>query len=278
MTTRILYVNNFCNQNCIFCLGLPKKLQNFKKLIKEADELVISGGEPALSKDIFEILDFCKSNKKIKKIEFQSNGAIFFYRNFLNKILNLKIVNEFNINFSSHNKELDKEITQANLFEYKVKGIQNLVDAEQNVRLTFVINKLNYGMMLDYMKFINSKWKDIKIQFSFLQFEGKVMKNLSLVPLYSELRPYLLKALGFAKENNMKVAVENIPMCIFPEYKEFSLDFFKKPSNRKSFYPKKTIKKCSRCVLKANCFGIPIDYLKIFGSREINSQLKEVQS
>jgi MoaA/NifB/PqqE/SkfB family radical SAM enzyme len=237
----------------------------------EADErVVISGGEPALSKNIFEILELCKSNKKIKEVELQSNGAIFFYKDFLNKIKNLRAVDEFNIHFSSHIKELDKKITQSNLFDYKIKGIQNLIDANQNVRLTFVINKLNYKIMLNYLKFVNSKWKNAKIQLSFVQIQGKVLKNLSLVPSYTELKPYLLKSLEFAKKNKMRIYVDNIPLCLFPKNKEFSVDFIKKPSKKPSFHPKKIVKKCSGCILKANCFGPPTDYLKIFGDREIS--------
>ena len=76
MTGSIIYINDICNQNCVFCCGIGKKMSKdkYKPIIDKAKRrLIISGGEPPISKDLSVILKLSKENKNIKEIELQSN-------------------------------------------------------------------------------------------------------------------------------------------------------------------------------------------------------------
>lgn len=70
-------INNSCNLNCKHCRVSKKNLNDNELTLKDAKELLsqlyycgvrklnLSGGEPFLRKDIFQILDFCKNFEDI---------------------------------------------------------------------------------------------------------------------------------------------------------------------------------------------------------------------
>jgi hypothetical protein len=64
--------------------------------------------------------------------------------------------------------------------------------------------------------------------------------------------------------------VDNIPLCIMPDYIDMSVDAKKITKGEESFHPKNHIKKCKGCSLNNICFGVPEDYLKTHGEIGIN--------
>ena len=271
MTGSIIYINDICNQNCVFCCGIGKKMSKdkYKPIIDKAKRrLIISGGEPPISKDLSVILKLSKENKNIKEIELQSNGAIFLYKKIINKIEKHKSITEYNINFPSFDKETDKIITKSTFFGHRVKGIKNLIDKRLNVRLTFVINKLNYKQMTNYLRFIYKEFNNKpSVQFSFIQIQGNVIFN-DIAPQYKNIKSELIKSLKFAKENKIKCFVDNIPLCISHPYNDMNINYLKKKIGDTSFYEKKKVNQCKNCKLNEMCFGPPTDYVGVYGEKE----------
>jgi MoaA/NifB/PqqE/SkfB family radical SAM enzyme len=275
MSASIIYVGGYCNQNCLFCCGSSKKMPKsiYINIIKNCDgRLVISGGESIFSKELSSVFKLIKNNQKIKEVELQSNGAIFFYKNMVEKISKYNLVTEYNINFPTFDKKEDMIITQSNLFNHRLQGIKNLLDRKLNVRLTFVLTRLNCKCLYDYLKFIKENFNGLPlIQVSFVQIQGNVLKNLDIVPKYSEIKADLLKALEFARVNKLKLFIDNFPICISYPYNEINLDYVKKNNNEESFHSKIKVTCCKNCKLKDDCFGIPKDYLELYGNEEFKT-------
>jgi MoaA/NifB/PqqE/SkfB family radical SAM enzyme len=244
-------------------------MQVYEKIIKNSKgRLVISGGEPILSRSFYSILGMIKKNKNVKEVELQSNGAILYYEKIIDKIEKFKVITEYNINFPAHEKELDKKITKSDLFEFRIKGINNLLKKSLKVRLTFVINKNNYQKMKEYFKFINKTFGNkVSVQLSYIQFQGNANKGKIIVK-YNEIKPYLISAIEFSRKNGMNCAIDNIPLCICFPFIEENIDFYKTKAKGISLYKKIKMKKCENCDLKENCFGPPEDYIKKFGIEE----------
>lgn len=271
MNVSIIYINDNCNQNCVFCCGLGKKMsmQVYEKIIKNSKgRIVVSGGEPILSKNLYSILRLIKKNKKINEVELQSNGAMFHYEKIIDEIEKLKVVTEYNINFPIQEKELDEKITKSNLFNFRINGINNLLKKSLKVRLTFVINKYNYQEIEKYLAFIKKNFgNQVSIQLSYVQFQGNANNNEVIVK-YEEIKKFLISALEFSKKNNLNCNIDNIPLCICFPFVEENIDFHKTKTKGMSFYKKEKMKKCKSCDLKENCFGPPRDYIKKFGTKE----------
>jgi GTP 3',8-cyclase len=177
-----LSISDVCNFKCGYCLPdgykIDKsdnrtfiKIDEIKRLAKALSELGVSkirltGGEPTVRKDFFEIVKIIKENSGIKKIVITTNG----YR--LDKISN-DIKNSgldgINISIDSLNPNIFKKITGHDRLEEILKGIKNLQKLNfKNIKINAVLLKgINDSErdFNDWSKFI----KNNKIDFRYIE-------------------------------------------------------------------------------------------------------------
>jgi len=246
--------------------------KSFQQAINQAeDSLIISGGEPTLSPDLFWIIE--KAKKKNLFIELQTNGTILFYKD-----LSIKLVNSgvdlFNINFPSHSEPFCDQITQTKgFFIRRLEGISNLEKLNAKIRITHVVNSLNYLYLNEFVDFINSKFRSIVyIQFSFIKTLGNARKNRWIIPRYEAVRGPLVKALKKCQNYKINFLIDHIPLCLVNEFKEHHVDFIKLKNNQGSVFSLKEkvkTKQCNGCKLVDYCYGVRKDYLELFGKNNV---------
>jgi len=270
----ILPIIKECNQNCLFCAAKERNdnvsLKHIYQEINRAkSSITISGGEPTLSKNLFIILKYAKDKKL--NIELQTNGVTLSYFNLAKKLAQEKI-GLFNINFPSHLEKLNDQITQTRgLFPKRIAGIHNLEKLNAQIRITHIINSLNYSHVGEMVDFIKNNFKCIYyIQFSFIKVLGNAKKIPWVVPKHQRVKKTLLKALQKCQEYGIRALVDHIPTCYLPGYEEQQADFEKlKIGERAEFSLEEKIKlkECQKCTLKEYCYGVRKDYLELFGQK-----------
>ena len=150
-----LSISDVCNFKCGYCLPDGYKIdksdnrsflniEEIGRLAKALSELGVSkirltGGEPTVRKDFFEIVKIIKKNSGIKKTVITTNG----YR--LDKIAN-DIKNSgldgINISIDSLNAETFKKITGHDRLEEILRGIKNLQKLNfKNIKINAVLLK-----------------------------------------------------------------------------------------------------------------------------------------
>ncbi len=150
-----LSISDVCNFKCGYCLPDGYKIdksdnrsflniEEIGRLAKALSELGVSkirltGGEPTVRKDFFEIIKIIKKNSGIKKTVMTTNG----YR--LDKIAN-EIKNSdldgINISIDSLNADTFKKITGHDRLEEILRGIQNLQKLNfKNIKINAVLLK-----------------------------------------------------------------------------------------------------------------------------------------
>ena len=150
-----LSITDVCNFKCGYCLPDGYKIdkgdnrtfintEEIGRLAKALSELGVSkirltGGEPTVRKDFFEIVKIIKENSGIKKTVITTNG----YR--LDKIAN-DIKNSgldgINISIDSLNADTFKKITGHDRLEEILKGIKNLQKLNfKNIKINAVLLK-----------------------------------------------------------------------------------------------------------------------------------------
>jgi cyclic pyranopterin phosphate synthase len=150
-----LSISDVCNFKCGYCLPDGYKIdksdnrsflniEEIGRLAKALSELGVSkirltGGEPTVRKDFFEIIKIIKKNSGIKKTVMTTNG----YR--LDKIAN-DIKNSdldgINISIDSLNADTFKKITGHDRLEEILRGIQNLQKLNfKNIKINAVLLK-----------------------------------------------------------------------------------------------------------------------------------------
>ena len=169
-----LSITDVCNFKCDYCLPDGYKIdksdnrtfitaEEIKRLAKALSQLGVSkirltGGEPTIRKDFFEIVNILKENSGIKKTVITTNG--YKLENLAEKLVESKL-DGINISIDSLNKDTFKKITGHDRLEEILIGIKKLQSLGfNNIKINAVL-----------LKNINSSEKD------FEQWAGFIKEN-----------------------------------------------------------------------------------------------------
>ena len=226
-----LKVGFSCNNHCFFCVQGKKREQypdkttaqikkEMRSAIKDCQGIVLTGGEPTIRKDIFELAGYAKK-LGFKVIQIQSNGRMFAYRSFCEKIIKAG-ANEFSPALHGHIAPLHEYLTGApGSFAQVVGGIKNLKALGQTVITNTVITKSNYRHLPQIAKLLVSLGVD-QYQFAFVHPLGSAAKNLnSIVPRMRLIEPFVKKGLDVGIKAGKTVMTEAIPYCFMSGYEDY---------------------------------------------------------
>jgi len=216
-----------CNNHCIFCLD--KEAQNGSSIpiedIKEdlalgrennADKVVLSGGEPTIHPDFFEIVRLAE-NIGYRDTQVISNGRMFMYNDFLAAAVKAGM-SEVTFSMHGHNEKLHDSQTQVKgSFNQALSGLRNALSIDGLiVNIDIVINKTNVRHLHKIIKFF--------IQMGVREFDllhvipfGRAWDNKDSV-FYNidESLIYLRKAFELSRSPNLYIWTNRFP----PQYLE----------------------------------------------------------
>ena len=188
-----LSITDVCNYKCTYCLPqgykkTPGDTRSFmsgeeiSRLTKALSELGVckirlTGGEPTVRKDFFDILKDMKQNSNIPKITMTTNG----YR--LNKIAKQLYnygLDGINISIDSLNRETFKKLTGHDRLPEILKGIKILQNLNfKNIKVNAVLLKDINDTYEDFEKFgnfiKNSTLSFLDLSIKFLSNSGKYL-------------------------------------------------------------------------------------------------------
>jgi len=283
-----------CNNHCKFCIQESRRnLRNNQTtedvksvLVKEKEnfeEVVFTGGEVTIRDDIFELIRYAK-NCGYRTVRIQSNGRMFSYLDFCQKMIDAG-ADEFMLSIHGSTSQIHDSLTCAKgSFEQTLKGIRNLKKINKNVYVNSVVNKKNYHDLSNLAKVLI----EIKVdsyQFAFMHINPIIQKNAKLikeiVPRYNEVRLYVEQALQAGIDADIQVRAEAFPFCTLDEKyhgnisENYAADSFIYENKRISDFKKakqdgvKTKgEKCKQCKFYGKCEGPWCEYPKIFGFEE----------
>jgi len=288
MITKIEIVTGFsCNNNCKFCSvrrrNFDKKTEDIKKDIDRAikenpKEINFTGGEPTIRKDILELIKYT-NERKMKEIRVTTNGRMFSYKDFTNKIVEAGLTGAI-FSIHGHKAELHDYLTNVKRsFDQAIKGLKNLREFTEDIDVNTVINSENYKILPELVEMLIDKFNIRAICLIFPTIDGNLLDNLNLVPSYSQVVDSLRKAIDVIKERKKIGWTLNMPICFFEGYELYSSMGELKT---KMFWPdqetnldekrkedKVKLAVCSKCKYSLVCSGVPKDYIKIKGEKGI---------
>ena len=148
-----LSITDVCNFKCGYCLPngyqIDKSdnrkflhLEEIRRLAKVFSKLGVNkirltGGEPTVRKDFFEIIKILKNEAEIKKVVITTNG---YHLDEKAKMLVDSGLNGINISIDSLNRDIFKTITGHDRLPEILKGIKNLQDLNfDNIKINAVL-------------------------------------------------------------------------------------------------------------------------------------------
>lgn len=281
-----------CNNNCVFCLNKSKRfhkdfplnvlIEEIKKAIKTGcRNLTITGGEPLIHKDFFNLLDSAIA-EGIEEIVIQTNGRMLSYEDLLKKIISRPARFSFLVSFHFPNKDLYNKYCQVDGFDQVVKGIKNLVKN----KCSFTTNTAIFKYNISNLKEINKILEKLGVKNSQIRFAEE--SGISL-DQFKESVPTITEAAKAVKEilscSNLKTFSHEIPLCVLGKkfksntslinadkssFGEGGLQTVVEIIDQKFLYPLP----CKECRQKNNCRGIRKIYYEIYGSSELKPFIK----
>lgn len=224
---RIFYFNiNFiCNNSCVFCFSHNTyKKYNYeiksdnihfiidKFNINNEDRVIINGGEPTLSKDIFLILD--KLKKRNAHIIFFSNGRKLKNKEFCNRLL--KLIDRIVIPIHGTEVIHEKITRKKNSYKDTILAIKNIKEYSENkLELKFIVTKEMVDSNFSILNFL----KEYDIHPTVISITGMVKTKISALFINSnlsdsELGSYISRNLQeLLRILSIPIKLFDIPIC-----------------------------------------------------------------
>ena len=282
-----------CNRKCIFCsnpyvddeLTFEEAKKQIKDYIREGvNEIIFTGGEPTLNKNLPDLIRYCKS--VCIECRMITNAQKLADLNYTKKISQSGLSHVM-ISLHSHKKEIEEKLTKTKgSFEKTLKGIKNALDCIPSVDINITINSLNAYNLDKIIKFLIKKYPKIQhYVFNNLDPTGKALKNEWVIPQLVDFELSLHKSMRYLKEKKKTFRVERVPLCYIQGFEEFSTEtrqIVKKQTYRclfldakeremretKDFYYIKT-NCCKICKLNNICAGLNPRYAKFYSLGEL---------
>lgn len=245
------------------------QIKNVIDSVPENDSLCLTGGEPTLRREIFDILRYAREKHPNLYIFLVTNGRLFAHQEFTKRLVDLNLKNFMvGIAFYGHTKKLHEEITQTpKSYEEFVIGTKNLLKYGINVELRIIVNKINYKYMPDIAEFICREFQRVKrIVFVNMKYTGNAFIHRKKIFIkISESNPYVEKAVDILLKKGFNVRLFHFPFCTIKEKYWKLAKGVTKQTVELMF-----VKVCDHCEMKEECPRIWKTYYTLAGDKEFN--------
>lgn len=304
MFTLDLKLGYTCNNKCIHCiiegnkqrlinkkiktdkttkeclLEIDEGVKQFKNLGYKSGKIVITGGEPTIRKDFFEICDYAYKSS-FKDMSIQTNGRMLSDRKFT-KILIDKYPVKFTIALHGDTSEIHDNVTkEKNSFNETVEGLKNISLLGGSAVGKIVISKDNKNSIFNTVKLFNTVGiKKVNIAFPH---SSKNDKRFHIyVPKYSDVLEQVILSLEYGIKHEIFIMTEAFPYCLLPKFEEYIGENFihgditiNDVNNSKTDWQKKRLAikakggQCIDCLINHICEGCWEEYIDNYGSHEL---------
>lgn len=225
-----------CNNRCLFCIQGNKRFiesdldpEEIKKRLKlgrkdGAEAVVFTGGEPTFRPEL--LLELVSYARKIgyKVIQIQSNGRMFSYMNYCEKIIDSG-ANEFSPAVHGFSAEVHDNLTMVTgSWDQTIRGIRNLKKLGQYVMVNSVVVTDNFKSIPKLADLL-IELKVNQFQFAFIHINELIVNDREMinrvVPRISEVAPYIKKGLQIGIDAGVRVMTEAVPYCFMKGYEKF---------------------------------------------------------
>ncbi len=179
-----LHLTNKCNLHCVGCYSWDEKRNKYQDLTtselldaldKLADagveNLVFSGGEPLLRKDIRDILFHAKEIAKIPNVILITNGTIFDKNKF--EALS-QYVDVVSVSVDGFSSDCPSFLRDKNIFKRIVRSIESLKTVGASVNIIPTVHHLNAANLAEYAKLASQLGVTLSFSIFTSCFEGEM--------------------------------------------------------------------------------------------------------
>ena len=248
----VIHVGFSCNERCVFCYyrdSLAKgdvkdlTLEQIKKRLRIGrkfgkNEVDLSGGEPTIRKDIFEIIRYAK---KIgyTTVAIITNGLMLAKKEFCEKLVDAGL-NDILFSLHGPDREMHDYLTSVKgSYDKLMKGMDYMSELGINLRINTVISNLNYKQLDNYFLLVK-KFKPNAINLLIFNPAEEVINYKTddvTVENYSLIGEELVKALDKHSKNFNKINIRFLPFCLVKGHEDKIKTMWQKIYEREEWDP-----------------------------------------
>ncbi len=218
-----LKVGFSCNNRCRFCVQGEKRNEHpdrtFEELVERLTEarpncsaVVLTGGEVTIRPDVVDLVR-AASELGYTTIQLQTNGRMLSSKTFVDEIVKAGVT-EVSPAIHGPTAEVHDALTRApRSFSQTVRGVRTARSRGLSVIINSVIVRANHRLLPATARLLVAL--DVQqFQFAFVHALGEAGARFDeIVPLLSEVEPYLRRALSVGVEAGIPVMCEGVPLC-----------------------------------------------------------------
>lgn len=214
----------------------PQLNDNVNDLDKIKRNITVSGGEPFLNPEIFELLDILLSNDA--HVTVLTNSTCLKEKEALDRLNQVLSVNPSRIDHfeivtaihSSDNKAHDWMTNCENSLWDSIEGIDNIISLGVLATIKIIISKVSILNLKNTVEYIDEHFPDtVAIQFCGMDYCGNAQKNKDdLMVTFEEAQPYIEYAIDYIEQRNSekkekngrarKISIIEAPLCMLDPY------------------------------------------------------------
>jgi len=232
MTSRLDLKFSFqCNNRCVFCVQGDKREHEPDKTTDElraeleqhratCDGVVFTGGEVSLREDLPEMVRVAR-DLGYGTIQIQTNGRRMSYAPYVDELIEAGVTEFAPAIHGANARTHDRLVRAEGAFKQCVKGIVNARKRGMPVIMNSVVLRQNYKQLPDMARLFVSLGVR-QSQFAFVHAVGTAGTNFERVVVpYSEMLPYLKRALLIGEQRGVRMMTEAVPYCILRGLERF---------------------------------------------------------
>jgi MoaA/NifB/PqqE/SkfB family radical SAM enzyme len=241
-----------------------------------AGDFHISGGEPTIHPDFFGIVRYLRSISPNAFIYILTNGRMFYYKEFVRKVLAFNKI-FLVIPVFGHNARLHDRITRINgSFKQTISGIRCILKNRrkgQKLEIRVVLVRQNFMYLGKIVEFIHRNFDEIdNLVLIFPEPEGRCEADFGNIGLtYSEVKDIIGEVVLKWKDRFRSLRIYHFPLCTI-DRRLWPYSWITQNPQETAYAPQ-----CRKCRLRNYCPRIHRNYLKITGDREFIAQLRDVK-
>ena len=227
-----IHSNNSCNLKCVFCYYgdsscIKEKDPSFEELKEQlriarkegALDVDFSGGEPTIVPFFPELIAYTKK-LGYRTICVITNGLRMSKEDYVKKLVDAGL-NDALFSLEGYKSKIHDSLTRVpGSFEKINKAIKNVKKSGIRCRINITVTKKNYKDLEKFAKHI-LKYKPDAVNFiKFNPWDVALNSAKELSPRYSEIEPYLKKAIDILNKDVIKITVRYIPYCFMRGYEK----------------------------------------------------------
>lgn len=218
-----LKVGFACNNLCTFCVQgdkrvriQPRSADEMKAILrderKNTDEVVFTGGEPTVHKDLLHVIAYAKA-LRYRVIQLQTNGRRLSHEPYLAAAIQAGIT-QISPSLHGSTAEIHELQTRApGSFRQTCKGIENARRRGVMVITNSVVTQQNLTDLPALARLL-VRLDVQQIQFAYVHPEGTALREFhSVVPRFPLVKPYLHEALDIVEAAGITAFAEAVPYC-----------------------------------------------------------------